>query len=373
MKRWLLQLLVVVALVPAVWFISTPDQRRTYLNALSLPQDPSWLHEANLLALLGKTPQQPPEAESLTDRTPMPDAPASSPTSSKDAAPNVMSALRQMAHSALPQTMCGKTATRDIRDVETPQIYKWTDANGRVHFSDSAQNKSAQFVGESYASQKKYFDFKLTSKGMPRNGLVEDKIRAAAQQVYTQLEAYLAPERRRQIILNLELYGDRAEYEALRKKVFPGFNAAAFFSHGANTIYMVNEDQMETTVAIAKHEVVHAVLAGLVGPMPTWLNEGMAEYLEHGGLPYKALPIDLSENAINQLLATEHQDFYNASAESNYMASHKLVAYLNSSGEGRRVIADIFNGLAESPCSQVDSLGVVTGAMGDVGHLAKLL
>ncbi|ABC28404.1 hypothetical protein HCH_01547 [Hahella chejuensis KCTC 2396] len=373
MKRWLLQLLVVVALVPAVWFISTPDQRRTYLTLLNLPQDPSWLHEGNLLALLGSAPQRPPEAEPFTETSSTPDAPASSAMSSQEAAPNVLSALRQMAHSALPQTLCGKTATRDIRDVETPQIYKWTDANGRVHFSDSAQNKSAQFVGESYASQKKYFDFKLTSKGMPRNGLVEDKIRAAAQQVYTQLEAYLAPERRRQIILNLELYGDRAEYEALRKKVFPGFNAAAFFSHGANTIYMVNEDQLETTVAIAKHEVVHAVLAGLVGPMPTWLNEGMAEYLEHGGLPYKALPIDLSENAINQLLATKHQDFYNASAESNYMASHKLVAYLNSSGEGRRVIADIFNDLAEAPCSQVDSLGAVTSAMGDVGHLAKLL
>jgi hypothetical protein len=103
------------------------------------------------------------------------------------------------------------------------------------------------------------------------------------------------------IDVNIIILGDRATYEdSTSQKGFDPRMSQGVFFHGSNSAFVEYKND-EITLRTAVHEAVHAINLKLLGHIPRWLNEGLAETFEHM-LPSKA---DTDAN-IDHIL-TEHQ------------------------------------------------------------------
>ncbi len=382
--RILLQLLVLVAVLVLAWGLANPRQRSVALEALGVTQIPDgamqWQLEvdygplARWLASVSATatPAAPPTVTATT--TTLSESPVT-----EDSAPGPTSALGALVgqaylHGLLPAGEgCGKTRSRALTDVEVPVIYHWKDAQGRTHFSDQRANADARFVGEQYAQAQRRFRIEVTFEGMARNGALEDQLRKAAVRAYDALAGLIEPELQRQINLQVRLYATRAAYEAQHRQRFPDMNAQAFFSAADNSIYLVNEGDTAQLLAVASHEATHAILAGITGPLPVWLNEGLAQAAERGFTLPAQIPLDLSEADVRRVLEASAQTFYGAQAPANYQAAAKLVLYLRADPRGREFLASTLNQLARAPCQPLDVMQALEARVGSPAYLALLL
>jgi hypothetical protein len=98
-------------------------------------------------------------------------------------------------------------------------------------------------------------------------------------------------------------------------------------------------------MAIARHEMPHAMLAGMLGPVPVWLNEGLAEYMESFSW---RMNIAVSEPRVSeygrlkgsdmeQLANTAHQDFYGSNQQVNYLQAAARVYFFARSSKRSRM------------------------------------
>ena len=81
--------------------------------------------------------------------------------------------------------------------------------------------------------------------------------------------------------VNLIIIGDRMSYEDLSSQTGfdPRMSQGVFF-HGSNSAFIEYKGEA-AALKTAIHEAVHAINLRLVGRMPRWLNEGLAEVFEH--------------------------------------------------------------------------------------------
>ena len=147
----------------------------------------------------------------------------------------------------------------------------------------------------------------------------------------------------------------------MQNKQLSKLNEAVTYQHRDN----------DSTMATARHEATHVIVAGLFGDTPPWLNEGLAEY-------YESLLVDGQRTLVNpqpqwhravgdaldagypasmaEYMLLDRQQWYGVNRRLHYALGWAVVHFLMSSDDGRRLLAGYLKELADNYCSEVNRL-----------------
>lgn len=183
-------------------------------------------------------------------------------------------------------------------------VYRWTDAQGQVHFSDKPQVQNAEQVQvKTQASSWQPLNIEVIQQGTLKGqeqALDVAKIQRDVNNVYRFYTNVIYFDFYRQVPVKIHLLPDRSEY---LKFVRQQMGADASHSLGiyipalheiAVYLHEPRYGGIDSTYATIRHEASHAILHSLADILPSWLNEGMSEQME-------TLHLDN-----NQLVVTAH-------------------------------------------------------------------
>jgi hypothetical protein len=346
-----LQLLLVLALAVAVtWWASTPAQRTAYV------------------ALLTGAPvahtMPPRAAEAIGNGEGEKSDPATSP------GPIAW-------HRPPAAAVDCRAPTRSVTDVELDGVYRWTDDDGQVHFSDrppvavKAVDLSSQF-----APSEQFARVSLTNAGSRFATEMQGALAADVAHMGRILRDVLEIPVR-QIDLDVTLYGSADAMRAANSFNIPTQHIAGVYEHGRNRVVIADQTDFEATRRVARHELSHAMLAGIYGYTPFWLNEGLAEamsaldvvghnrvltvlrgYANHlrtdGALQ--------APRALATLLSLDATGWHANAWQQTYAPAWALVHELLSHADGRELIRAVLAEQQARPCEPLDSPAIVDAA-----------
>lgn len=272
---------------------------------------------------------------------------------------------------AIP-ALCLKTPTRSITTVDKTNIYRWTDKNGQVHFSDSKpKQQTSREVTQRYALDRQYFRMNLSSpeRGLPT--LLGEQLQRDVNAIYSYLSDRMERQHLRQVDLNLKVFNTANGFEQYRQIHAPSLKSVAgFYTSINNEAVVMQQPTDQQTRAIARHEATHVINAGLFGQSPIWFNEGIAEYFEH----YDYAQLKSGTNHVNQyhlnLLATQLnrgqlislQDYLQLTTtewrandpRTMYAMAWSIIYLLQDHHEGELFTRQLLTQMADNPCTRLD-------------------
>ncbi|MFT6450330.1 MAG: hypothetical protein ACJAW8_002711 [Oleispira sp.] len=257
--------------------------------------------------------------------------------------------------------LCRKPKTQDLDNVNKQKIYKWVDEKGRTHFGEkpSAENEQrAEDLSKQYEALQQAVKLSIEYPNWAGDSLMESEIKKQGKLVHKVLSHYVPKMYQRQINLKIILFKNVAEFESHRDKQQANAQWGAYYSSASNSIYLPRYPNIEQTMAIARHEMTHAMLAGMLGPVPVWINEGLAEYMESFSWQMNAAVAQprvsqygrLKGANMEQLINTEHKDFYGADQKINYLQAAASIYFLLDHQAGREWLKRSFTFYGQNPC-----------------------
>lgn len=169
----------------------------------------------------------------------------------------------------------------------TAEIHRWTDAAGKVHFSDRqpAQQASAQVI-----EQKQPHGSPLTIAITPHAYDLDQNMRAQTeagiQAIFDVYAGLFRLNLRRPVLVDIHLFPDGNSMAAWVHSIDPD----VAIPPGLLGIYLPRQnligawehspDNKKAIVATLLHESSHVLLAQLSPNAPAWLHEGLAQYFE---------------------------------------------------------------------------------------------
>ena len=262
--------------------------------------------------------------------------------------------------------LCRKPKTQDLDNVSQQKIYKWVDENGRTHFGEkpNLENESkVQDLSKQYEALQQAVRLSIEYPNWAGDSLIESEIKKQGKLVHKVLSHYVPKIYQRQINLKIVLFKDVKDFEAQREKQQANVQWGAYYSSASNTIYLPRYPNIEQTMAIARHEMTHAMLAGMLGPIPVWMNEGLAEYMESFSWQMNVVIAQPRVNQygrlrgadMRQLANTEHQDFYGADQQMNYLQAVASIYFLLDHQAGREWLKRSFAFYGQNPCRKTSA------------------
>lgn len=271
-------------------------------------------------------------------------------------------------------SLCLKTPTRSINTVDKTSIFRWTDENGQVHFSDNKpKQQNSREVTHRYASDRQYFRMNLSSpeQGLPT--LLGEQLQRDVNAIYSYLSDRMKPQHVRQVDLNLKVFNTHKGFEQYRQLHAPSLKSVAgFYTSASNEAVVMQQKYDQQTRAIARHEATHVINAGLFGRSPIWFNEGLAEYFE--SYDYASLKSGSSQpnpylfryltSQFNQgqlpplkdyLLLTE-SEWRAKNPRTMYAMAWSIIYLLQNHQEGERFTRKLLTEMAENPCTTLDTI-----------------
>lgn len=263
------------------------------------------------------------------------------------------------------QKLCSKPATGELKEERSHSIYKWTDTDGTVHFSDkntASQPKQVADISKGYSVAIKTIDLNFMTPDWTGDKYITSEIKKQSKQIYKIVSRFIPKEEQRQINLNIVLFKDVESFERFRNDKSQNGSFAAYYNPKTNSIYAPNYPDAANTLNILRHEVTHAILAGMVGYIPVWLNEGLAQYMER--LEWKmnvaiSQPAEqsfsqLGANSFNRIVEMSHREFYQGDFDYNYASADGVVYYLLGQSTGRQWLKKTLASYAKQPCMKFD-------------------
>jgi len=335
------------------------------------------------LALLAGCERAPaPRPAAATERAPPTDAvvpakeaspaaqPASAPAAlSPDVLHGVHDLVREMAQASAACRARGDAPTGN----RAVSVHRWTDANGITHYSDrappagTADHRVLEVAGAP--------PIRIEASGHDVNLPDDLQQRALSDALGVQrvLHDTLGIDTPPGITLRIVFVRDARAYADLVGE--PALSASAgVYSPRRRTIYVRTQANDESSFAVLRHEMTHALVHEAIGNLPTPLNEGLAEYFgrfHSGGLGgtidlglsraaiARAAPAGDGSDALVDLLAREGTSFYavdaaaGATREARYLRAYGLVAFLMRDGEGRTALASLLRTQQGQPCAPI--------------------
>ena len=262
--------------------------------------------------------------------------------------------------------LCRKPKTQDLDNVKKQKIFKWVDEQGRTHFGEkpNLENESAaQDLSQQYEALQQAVQLSIEYPNWAGDSLIESEIKKQGKLVHKVLSHYVPKIYQRQINLKIILFKDVKDFEAQREKQQANVQWGAYYSSANNSIYLPRYPTNEQTMAIARHEMTHAMLAGMLGPVPVWINEGLAEYMESFRWQMNVViaqpRVDqygrLQGASMKQLANTEHRDFYGADSQMNYLQAVASIYFLLDHQAGREWLKRSFALYGQNPCRKASA------------------
>lgn len=261
--------------------------------------------------------------------------------------------------------ICGRTKTQAVKSVNQPSIYKWTDKNGKVNFSDKAV-QGASNVGDQYASRAQYFKLNLKYSDNKPRAFYKDRITADTYKIYELLSRQLAVEDLRQVNLNVSLFSTADSFEQYRQQVAPGLQTSSgFYTSKNNEAAILIRRNAQHTMPVVRHEASHVIMSGLYGPTPTWFNEGLAEYFEQ--LKIRTMAAHISPNmywfkhlkslkktgllpSLNDYLSLNGHSWREQDQTTMYAMGWGLIYFFMSDHSGREQLSEFMQSLSDHLC-----------------------
>jgi hypothetical protein len=194
------------------------------------------------------------------------------------------------------------------------QVYKWTDKQGRVHYSDTApKDIESEEVSERLRDAVSTYtpsplDTAVRPKPAIRYGTPEIEIETAApvvveiipvefeltraeeQQIREEIEhmyrSYVellgwSPRPRRPV--KIRIFGRLAAWDAYPKTIEPALAHRSHYSSARGEVIMHGTRFNIDAIEILRHEVSHAIFHMEIGYAPQWIDEGLAEVFRTSG------------------------------------------------------------------------------------------
>ncbi len=254
------------------------------------------------------------------------------------------------------------------------ELHRWRDAAGRRVFSDRPPaSAAADHVALALPADATSVAIDALGGDVPP-GLASE-IGADLRLLVGQLAGYAGVRLDRHVRLNvLLLYGDSA-YGGLRGADAAALAASDGMYRAAERMVVVRGTLEPSRLRrVLRHEAVHALLHEAIGPVPLWLNEGLAELLEAdvAGLPdprkdwrrvLAALPVAERIAVIGAVLDMPHAEFQGPARLRHYAAAWALVQALVTDAAGQRTLASLLAAQARQPgCAPIDAIGLLDAA-----------
>jgi hypothetical protein len=251
------------------------------------------------------------------------------------------------------------------------ELHRWRDAAGRRVFSDRPpQGAAADHVALALPADATSVVIEALGGDVPP-GLASE-IGADLRLLVGQLAGYAGVRLDRHVRLNiLLLYGD-AVYGGIGGADAAALAASDGMYRAAERMVVVRGTLEPPRLRrVLRHEAVHALLHEAIGPVPLWLNEGLAELLETGAAgdpdPGKdwrrvlaALPAPERIAVIGAVLDMPHAEFQGPARLRHYAAAWALVQALATDAAGQRTLAALLAAQARQPgCAPIDAIGLL--------------
>ncbi|KZZ45375.1 MAG: DUF4124 domain-containing protein [Saccharospirillaceae bacterium] len=359
---------IAIAATELFWISSSPDQRVRWLRVLPAPgletlvvtetTQPILPQLLNILAnpvqqrVIATEKRVSPEQFRLTKHQSVPQN------------KNTNSLTR--AHYSHVRQHCVKPPTQDITAVEKQSIYRWTDANGRVHFGDKAKSQRAEDMSKAYGRRTQGVKLNIQYMGWEGDRALSAELKKQASLMYRILTQYIPRHEWRQINLNLMIFPSQARFE--HYKTEQGANAGwmAYYDGQNNQAYLARQANHEMTMRIARHEITHAMMVGMLGTTPIWISEGLAQYLERLDWHMSAALVKVDQSVFDRLAShnsggfarvaeLSHFEFNNIDQADNYHQSSAMMHFLLGHRAGQFWVKEVLGYFAINPCGPYDA------------------
>lgn len=253
-------------------------------------------------------------------------------------------------------------------------VYTWRDADGRLHFGDAPpETEQAQDLSRQYDYRP---PFSIVIEGIdyavsPR---LHNRISTSVRKIFAIYRQALEIEYPEETEFRIVIYGTKDAYRAYQQRVAPALrHSDGFYNAASNriTTWGMAEPYL---VPLIIHEVSHAISASHGRYIPTWLNEGLAEYFEAMDVSGLSASVPVQSHWLRDLrgrgwhrhapdlrarLDVAHEDWYAASGSSHvgYALSWSVVYFLMDSAPGRQLVRQLL-ALPHSP-DRPDSMAFI--------------
>ncbi|MCC5873744.1 MAG: hypothetical protein JJU22_15185 [Gammaproteobacteria bacterium] len=334
-RPWMTLLLLVGIGLGLSWYWSSPDQREAALIRLGLA---------------------PAQSDSEAGPQPLPIS------------------ARSPFHDRRPMDRC-RAPTRDTDDVDDHPVYRWRGEHGEWVFSDRPEPAAdLEDLSDRYRAREQFARVQVRGEHSRFPAELRSVIGNDVEQMSRVLrDALDLPIR--QIDLDIVLYRDRDSFASSSGNASAlGRNVSGFYQHGTNQVSILEQPGFKATREVARHEASHAMLAGMYGVTPVWLNEGLAEVmtrLETRG-QLRELTVHTAHarsvqrqfqsggrGALETLLNHDHASWRLGPSTRTYPQAWSLVHELLRHEPGRRLIQAVLAAQEATPCRPIDSIALV--------------
>ncbi|MEM8942329.1 MAG: hypothetical protein AAGC91_09245 [Pseudomonadota bacterium] len=217
-------------------------------------------------------------------------------------------------------------------------------------------------------------DFLLSVRG--ENAMLpvhlEEDLRLGAQIHFDLWRDWLGDEALVRTHINVRFLGEANHFDAVFGKQSQRWRATGFYRLRSNEAVVLYAPSFKAgALATAFHEISHLITAWHLGPISPWLNEGLAEYfetleIEDGNARFTTsrhhMKVLAEQGTVPLKTLTELSPIQwgERDAHRRYATAWVLIAYLQHTDSGRKVLADIVRSAYGQRC---DGLVTPTAAL----------
>lgn len=192
---------------------------------------------------------------------------------------------------------------------------------------------------------------------------LERQLVSAADELLNTYSNWLETDTISGLRLNVQVLSEQEFNRLLTGKVAnPNSYLGVFLA--ANNLAVIKYVSPEQALATAIHELTHAVNYAIFGPIPRFINEGLAEYIERGSIGSRTefvLPKGVTKQQAKAELLDfyslmhSEQDWHSSNNASLYFSGSAWAHFLMSSELGLQSVKMLLQDKASSPCQPLDS------------------
>jgi len=250
-------------------------------------------------------------------------------------------------------------------------VYRWIDADGRVHYADAPPRGEGTDVKRIVQNDVPPVEVAVRAMGLHLPLHAQSRAIADAVGIGKVLSDVLGVDTGGGLRVEVLLVAGDADFRRLTG-TDGGF--AGVYQPARRRIVVQQQLNEERTLAVMRHEISHALIHEWVGRLPTALNEGLAEYFEAyevrglGGHVdvgrfasrlKAALPTQEVSIALHQLLSIDGEQFYGHRSDVHYSRALALVTTLMDSEEGRTFMSELLAAQRRQACVPINAQEMV--------------
>ncbi|WP_420591657.1 DUF4124 domain-containing protein [Bacterioplanoides sp.] len=352
-KQLFYYLTLIVVFVEAAWFVSDPLKRDYFAAQIPIPDFKYAVKRevySPLIPLMISALVNPPTA---------PRHPEVASHSTLPAMP--VSDFDLNAHGV---NACFKPL-KSVAKAASEKIYRWVDANGKVHFGDGdrAKGNPGQQIGQQYQSRNK-LTIDVSFQQARADQRIINELEFEARAIYRVLAGILPRELLRPLSLRILVFSNSDNLNSYKRQVFAQQDKGTAYQKDqqAHAYIVVKRAKFQGLRAL-RHELVHALVTAMAGSVPQWLGEGLAQYIEQVQWNMNAALVEPDRDDIDssylsladtaKLLELKHSHFqYSISRHKNFRQAYALFFFLRSHSDGRRFIQKMFSQYRDWDCEE---------------------